>query len=77
MCGTVVGLEPAEHLHRTAESSIRLSNVRFVHGGVDDLHDIEAFDLIVLDNVYEHLPDQALALSRICRALRRGGSSTW
>jgi SAM-dependent methyltransferase len=29
--------------------------------------------LVVLDNIYEHLPDHALALDRISRALRPGG----
>ena len=32
-----------------------------------------AFDLVVLDNVYEHLPDHGLALERIAAALRPGG----
>ena len=43
------------------------------HGGVEELTEVAAFDLVVLDNVYEHLPDHSLALQRVAAALRPGG----
>lgn len=75
-CGSVVGLEPAEHLYRTAvETAAKAPDARvhFVLGGVEQLTDVEAFDLVVLDNVYEHLPDHDGALEAVARALRTGG----
>ena len=71
-CRTVVGLEPMPDLHRSAMSRAG-GNLSFRLGGVESLMDREAYDLIVLDNVYEHLPNQSLALDRISAALRPGG----
>ena len=75
-CQTVVGLEPSEPLYEFAQGLRRdscLHNVTFVHLGVSDMDFDQAFDLIVLDNVLEHLCDQPLALERLSSALRRGG----
>jgi SAM-dependent methyltransferase len=73
-CRTVVGLEPMGDLHHVAQRlAENVPPLSFRHGGVEDLSDVEAFDLIVLDNVYEHLPDHELALERITTALRPGG----
>ena len=75
-CRSVVGLEPAEHLHRTAVQNGAQApgaHVTFVLGGVEQLTDTEAYDLVVLDNVYEHLPDHDQALTAVARALRPGG----
>lgn len=73
-CRSVVGMEPMSELY---EASVRLasgiSNLTFRHAGVEDLDEVDAYDLIVLDNVYEHLPNQVDALERIDRALRPGG----
>ena len=73
-CRSVVGLEPMPELHK---ASLRLgegiSNLTFRQGGVEQLDEVEAYDLVVLDNVFEHLPDQCEALRRIDRALRPGG----
>jgi SAM-dependent methyltransferase len=45
----------------------------FRQGGVEDIRERDAYDLVVLDNVYEHLPYHALALFNVSRALRPGG----
>jgi SAM-dependent methyltransferase len=39
---------------------------------VENLDDVDAYDLVVLDNVFEHLPNQGLALDKIrtCMAAR-------
>lgn len=73
-CRSVLGVEPTKDLYRSAEQLVgSTNNLRFLQGGVEDITDVEAFDLVVLDNVYEHLPDHALALDRISRSLRPGG----
>jgi len=73
-CRSVLGIEPAGELYRFAEGlALARNNLGFRQGGVEDITDVEAFDLVILDNVYEHLPDHALALDRISRALRPGG----
>jgi SAM-dependent methyltransferase len=69
----VEGIEPTSRLVKTARATHHLDNVRFRQGGVEDLDDVEKFDLVVLDNVYEHLPDHATGLTRIAHALRPGG----
>jgi len=75
-CRRVVALEPAAHLHASAVASAGVEEhgvLEHRHGGVEALHDVGAFDLVVLDNVYEHLPDHDVALQRIAAALRPGG----
>lgn len=75
-CRSVVGTEPANELFRVAEDkrlSSRVPNLAFRKEGVEQLSESESFDLIVLDNVYEHLPDQGGAIAAIVRALRPGG----
>ena len=75
-CRRVVALEPAQHLHDSAVVSAAAEehgDLEHRHGGVEELTDVAAFDLVVLDNVYEHLPDHGLALERIEAALRPGG----
>lgn len=75
-CRSAVGMEPASNL---AEFSQRLKaesgrdNLEFRHQGIDDLKESNAFDLVVLDNVYEHLPDQTKAIQAISECLRPGG----
>jgi SAM-dependent methyltransferase len=71
VCRSVVGIEPARDLVETAQRDH--PEVTFRRGGVEEVHEEGAFDLVVLDNVYEHLPDHDLALHRIARALRPGG----
>ncbi len=76
-CAHVTGLEPALELHEAAMKRARDTgrhNMTFVHGGVEDLEASAAYDIVVLDNVYEHLSNQSLALERIARSLKDGGS---
>lgn len=75
-CVRVVGIEPSEPLYRYAErlkASRGVSNVEFRQASVYDLDESECYDLVVLDNVLEHLADQALALKKISRCLKPGG----
>ncbi len=75
-CQRVTCLEPARELHERAQAQATaesIDNMQFVHGGVEGLDLENAFDLIVLDNVYEHLPAQPEALALLWRALRPGG----
>lgn len=74
-CRSVVGLEPAADLFRHARETFSeaATNLEFRNAGIEELDDIERYDLIVLDNVYEHLADQDRALDVIVRALRPGG----
>lgn len=73
-CRHVVGIEPMSDLHTAAQRlASGVDNLEFRHGGVETLVEEACYDLVVLDNVYEHLPDQADALMRIDRALRPGG----
>ncbi|HET7275113.1 MAG TPA: class I SAM-dependent methyltransferase [Longimicrobiaceae bacterium] len=77
ICEHVTGMEPALALFDESNRRLRasgLTNVEFRNEGVDQLKGEDTFDLIVLDNVYEHLPRQADALGAITRALRPGGA---
>lgn len=75
-CRHVTCLEPARDLHdrsRGRAAAEGIANMAFVLGGVEDLTERDAFDLVVMDNVYEHLPDQRAALRAVWAALRPGG----
>lgn len=73
-CRSVTGIEPMLDLHAAAaELAAGIPNLNFHLGGIESLTDVDRYDLIVLDNVYEHLPDHEDALDRIDRALRPGG----
>ncbi len=77
LCRTVVGIEPSATLSAAASELAResgMANVEFRRAGVDDLNDADAYDVVVLDNVFEHLPAQEDALQRIARAIRKGGA---
>ncbi|MFR9803235.1 class I SAM-dependent methyltransferase [Pseudonocardia sp. RS010] len=74
----VVGVEPNELLAEHAGELARTSTPPFAfrRAGVESLgtgSDGGAFDVVVLDNVLEHLPDQHLALERVSHCLRPGG----
>ncbi len=75
-CGSAIGIEPSAALYEHAEGLRRESarqNLEFRRQSVYDLDDRECYDLIVLDNVLEHLDDQPRALARMERALKPGG----
>jgi SAM-dependent methyltransferase len=74
----VVGVEPngplAEHAAKLAEThappfSFRAAGIEALGEGADT----ESFDVVVLDNVLEHLEDQRGALERVSKCLRPGG----
>ncbi len=75
-CLRVVGIEPCPslfgHAQRLGEAE-GLPNVAFRRQPIAELCERACFDLVVLDNVLEHLPDQALALRQVSRVLRGGG----
>ncbi|KXJ04244.1 Ubiquinone biosynthesis O-methyltransferase, partial [Exaiptasia diaphana] len=75
-CRKVVGIEPslplAEFGARLAADS-GMDHVEIQHRSVEELEEEEAFDLVILDNVLEHLPNADDSLERISRSLRPGG----
>lgn len=75
-CRSVHGMEPTSELAAAAArlaAESGLPHFTAAQGGTEDLTAREAYDLVVLDNVYEHLPAQRDALQRIVAALRPGG----
>jgi SAM-dependent methyltransferase len=75
-CGHVVADEPSQALHDHATGVIaesKLTNVEPRNQSIDDLQDSNAYDLIILDNVLEHLPDHERAMFNITRALKVNG----
>lgn len=70
-CRHVTGIEPARDL--VAAAMTDHPEVEFRQGDAEGLTDEAAYDLVVLDNVYEHVPNHAAALANISRALRPGG----
>lgn len=77
VCRTVCGLEPARSLHTAAlelaAQGERPGNLVFVNERIETFSTDATFDLVVLDNVYEHLPDQAAAMKMISGLLAPGG----
>src|SRR5687768_15348939 len=70
----VIGLEPSPSLLDEARRTwASVNNLRFEQRGFEQIHERDEFDLVVLDNVLEHLPDQRGALLAIEAALREGG----
>ncbi len=69
---SVVGVEPAAALAVEAQRDLP-ANVTIRQGVAETLTEAVAYDLIVLDNVYEHVPDHRVALERVSLALRPGG----
>lgn len=73
---SVVAYEPSAALHQEAIASGQLQTPplpRYVNAGVQDIPSRQAFDVVVLDNVYEHLPDHRQALLRLFGCLKDGG----
>jgi len=75
-CSSAVGLEPSATLAAESRRVCReaaLGNVEIREHAAGDLDEAEGFDVVVLDNVLEHIDDQGEALRRIGRALKVGG----
>lgn len=75
-CARTVGIEPSRTLYEHATALGRaagLDNLEFRPHGIEALEDEACYDLVVLDNVLEHLPDQSAAIRRIVRCLRPRG----
>jgi SAM-dependent methyltransferase len=75
-CRRVVAIEPNLELVAWAQRAAAAAgtpNATFSPLSVYDLDEEAAYDLAVLDNVLEHLPDQPRALAIVTRALRPGG----
>jgi len=67
-CAHVVGIEPSQPLYRHASELAATAgrmNLAMRAVAVEDLDDVDSFDLVVLDNVFEHLPNQRLSLAKI------------
>lgn len=72
----VIGIEPVKPLYELALSLLpnkRRAKVSFRCMDISDLEDEAVYDLIVLDNVFEHLANQSKALGVISRALAPQG----
>lgn len=73
-CKEVLGAEPEETYFRHATDSLQAPNLRFIAASGLDVPEGEGpFDLIVLDNVYEHLPEQRRVLAHLATLLASGG----
>ncbi len=75
---SVLGVEPSATLaeHAAAVAAERsLPNLTIRRGVLGSVPAETAFDLAVLDNVFEHIPDQPAALSRLAAILRPGGAA--
>ena len=74
----MVGIEPSGALFRYA-CSLRdesgLANLEFRPHSIYDHNEPESYDLVILDNVFEHLPDQPKALDIIWSTLCMGGAA--
>jgi SAM-dependent methyltransferase len=75
-CQYVVGIEPCAEPAVTAQrlqQESHVQNAEFHHATLEGFHTERLFDLIILDNVLEHLPDQQGSLKRIAALLAPGG----
>lgn len=74
ICRSVTGIEPSEPL---AKEAVRLAasvpRLTIRQASVYELEPSPEFDVVVLDNVFEHLPDSPRALAILSGCLRPGG----
>lgn len=76
VCRMVRGIEPSTPLHRVAQRLAAESARTNIQVDPLDVYELDAeasYDLVVLDNVYEHLHDQTRAMDILVRCLRPGG----
>ena len=75
-CRSVVGIDPWPKLISEAKADAEeqgLLNVAFEQADIANWVSPNRFDLIVLDNVLEHLPEQHKSLNNIISSLKPGG----
>ncbi|HEV8658839.1 MAG TPA: class I SAM-dependent methyltransferase [Thermoanaerobaculia bacterium] len=75
-CRSVVAIEPSRDLYNLARSVVAdsvLLNIDLRPAGIEDIKERAAFDLVILDNVLEHIADQAGALKIIADSMRPAG----
>ncbi|HEX7377035.1 MAG TPA: class I SAM-dependent methyltransferase [Pirellulales bacterium] len=75
-CRRAVGIEPNSALYEAAlnlREDRGLANLEFRRATAADLDERETYDLVVLDNVLEHIVHQGAALATACAALKQRG----
>ncbi|MHC4878580.1 MAG: class I SAM-dependent methyltransferase [Planctomycetota bacterium] len=75
-CRSVVGIDPWARLVDDARAGAEekgLSNVEFEQADIATWESPNRFDLVVLDNVLEHLPEQRRSLCNVVTSLKPGG----
>lgn len=75
-CRFVLGIDPWAKFISEAKTDAeeqRLSNVEFEQADIANWESPHTFDLIVLDNVLEHLSEQRKSLSNVISSLKPGG----
>jgi SAM-dependent methyltransferase len=73
-CRRVMAIEPSRDLYeRAREVTSGVPNVELRLMGVNDVAEQASFDLVILDNVFEHISDQPRALATIARVLKPRG----
>jgi len=75
--GQVLGIDisdKAAEASQIAAKNLGLSKLAsFKASPLEDLRDTQAYDLVVLSEVIEHIPDDAAAMAKIARILKPGG----
>jgi len=71
---TVVGLEPSLPLYQEASRLTQnVHNVTVRHSRAELLEENSVYDVVILDNVLEHIEQQYQSIENIVRAMRPGG----
>lgn len=66
LCESIVGVEPSTPLYDYAQERFGyVDNITFINGAIESIGEGENFDLIILDNVFEHIPNQMEVLAQI------------
>lgn len=76
-CKSVTGIDPVASMIQNAieiRDEIGSKNTEFARGELPDWKSNQTFDLIVLDNVFEHMQYQQESLERIAELLNPGGA---
>ncbi len=72
--GNVVGIDPsAEMLEKAVAVSSGLDNLRFVKTGAQSIDFVDRFDFVFSNSALQWVREQAEAIRRAYRALKRGG----